>query len=60
MRGVVGTAIAEIDGEPCLRVLTLEKTPELLSLIPSRVDGFLVDIQATGPFRALGEPDSQE
>lgn len=49
--GVVGTGIGECEGRPCIRVMVVKKTPELLKKIPSRVEGFLVDVQETGMFR---------
>jgi hypothetical protein len=51
--GVVGTAIGECEGTPCIRILVERKTPELVEQLPSVVDGFVVDIQETGPIRAL-------
>lgn len=53
LTGVVGTAIGECGGEPCIRVFVVEKTPELLEKIPSKLDGFPVDVQETGEVRAL-------
>ncbi len=51
--GVVGTAIGEFDGKPCIKVLVVKKTQELTKVIPSRVEGFPVVIQETGEIRAL-------
>lgn len=51
--GVVGTAIGECKGKPCIKVLVVEETPELLKLIPSTLEGFLVIIEETGEIRAL-------
>ena len=51
--GVVGTAIGACEGKPCIRVLVVEKTPELLEKIPSTLEGFVVDVQETGEIRAL-------
>ncbi len=50
--GVVGTAIGECEGQPCIKVLVVEKTPELLGKIPSTLEGFVVDVQETGEIRA--------
>ncbi len=55
--GVVGTALGEQDGELCIKVLVIEKTPELTKKIPSTLEGFPVAIQQTGEIRAL-EPDN--
>ncbi len=51
--GVVGTAIGECEGKPCIKVLVVKQTPELLKKIPSTLEGFLVVIEETGEFRAL-------
>ena len=55
--GVVGTALGEDKGELCIKVLVIEKTPELAEKIPSTLEGFPVVIQQTGEIRAL-EPDN--
>lgn len=55
--GVVGTALGEDKGELCIKVLVIEKTPELAKKIPSTLEGFPVVIQQTGEIRAL-EPDN--
>ncbi len=55
--GVVGTALGKQDGELCIKVLVIEKTPELTKKIPSTLEGFPVAIQQTGEIRAL-EPDN--
>jgi hypothetical protein len=55
--GVVGTALGEHQGELCIKVLVIEKTPELTEKIPSTLEGFPVIIQQTGEIRAL-EPDN--
>ena len=51
--GVVGTAIGEVEGKPCIRILAAKKTEELTKQIPSEVDGFSVVIMETGEIRAL-------
>jgi len=55
--GVVGTALGEDKGELCIKVLVIEKTPELMKKIPSTLEGFPVVIQQTGEIWAL-EPDN--
>ena len=50
--GGVGTAIGMYSGEPCLRVMVVRTTPQILRTIPERVEGFRVDIVETGIFRA--------
>ncbi len=51
--GVVGTAIGECTGKPCIKVFVAKKTPELLKQIPSEIEGYTVEVQETGEFRAL-------
>ncbi len=51
--GVVGTAIGESEGKPCIKILAVEKTKGLVNKIPSQVEGFPVVIQETGEIRAL-------
>jgi hypothetical protein len=51
--GVVGVGIGECEGEPCIKVFVEDRTPELQRRIPERLEGFKVDIEATGPFQAL-------
>ena len=51
--GVVGTALGECEGRPCIKVFVVKKTPSLLEQIPSELDGYPVATQETGEFRAL-------
>ena len=51
--GVVGTAIGDCDGKLCIKVMVSKKTPELLKQIPSTLEGYPVQIEETGEFRAL-------
>ena len=51
--GVVGTAIGELKGKPCIKVLVVKKNEELKKKIPSQVEGFPVVIEETGEIRAL-------
>ena len=51
--GVVGTAQGECDGKPCIKVFVAKKTPQLLSQIPSSLEGYLVAVEETGEIRAL-------
>jgi hypothetical protein len=53
--GVVGIAEGESEGEPCIKVYVARKTPELMSQIPSSLEGYAVRVEETGEFRALGE-----
>lgn len=51
--GVVGTAIGEYEGKPCIKVLVVENTDELTRKVPSQVEGYPVVIEETGEIRAL-------
>lgn len=50
--GVVGVAIGECDGAPCIKVLVAASTAELAGKIPSRFKGYRVVIDETGEIRA--------
>lgn len=51
--GVVGTAVGQLEGRPCIQVLAAEKTEEIRRQIPSQVEGFRVVIKESGEIRAL-------
>ena len=51
--GVVGTAIGEFRGKPCIKIYVVKKTEELTKKLPSQAEGFPVVIQETGEIRAL-------
>jgi len=53
--GVVGAAVGESNGRPCIQILVVKKTRELSSRLPSRVEGRPVVIKETGEIRALGK-----
>lgn len=53
INGVVGTALGECKGKPCIKVLVDKKTSELIEKIPSTIEGYPVVIEETGGFRAL-------
>jgi hypothetical protein len=55
--GVVGTAQGLCEKKPCIKVLVIEKTPDLERKIPEILDGYTVRIEATGKIRALPEKD---
>ena len=50
--GVVGTAIGECDGKPCIKVLVINKE-SVSGKIPAQAEGYPVVIQETGEIRAL-------
>lgn len=51
--GVVGTAIGESDGSPCILVLVVKKNADLMSKIPSTLGGFPVVVEETGAIRPI-------
>ncbi len=50
--GVVGVAIADCGGNPCIRVMVEKKTAELARRVPQKLGGYGVDIAETGKIRA--------
>jgi hypothetical protein len=53
MPGVVGTGQGLCEGKPCIKILVIEKTPDLDQKIPKTIDGYPVVIEETGPIKAL-------
>ena len=51
--GVVGTALGECSGQPCIKVFVVKKTSDLVKQIPSAIEGYEVAVQETGEIRAL-------
>jgi len=51
--GVVGTAIGQRKGRPCILVFTASNTEPVRQRIPPTVEGYPVVIQYTGEIRAL-------
>ena len=51
--GVVGTAQALCNQQPCIRIYVSELTKELKKQLPKTLEGYKVDIQETGPIKAL-------
>ncbi len=49
--GVVGVAQGEAGGGPCITVYVVEKTPEVMSRIPSDLDGWPIVVRKSGRFR---------
>ena len=56
--GVVGVAVGECAGTECLLVFVEQETPELARQIPQELEGFPVQVQATGPIQA--QPGSND
>jgi hypothetical protein len=53
LAGVVGTAVGEERGEPCIKVFVTAPDEELRERIPDVVEGYPVVIQETGELHAL-------
>ncbi len=51
--GVVGTAIGDCDGDPCIKVYVAKMTRDLGKRIPSTLEGYPVSVEETGEFKAL-------
>jgi hypothetical protein len=51
--GVVGVAVSNCGGDPCIKVFVVKKTPELSARVPTTLSGFPVAIEETGEFHAL-------
>jgi hypothetical protein len=49
--GVVGTAIGLCDGERCIKVFLADSNPDTKGRIPSRLEGYRVVAEVTGPIR---------
>jgi len=54
---VVGTAIGQSNGKPCILILTASNTERVRRKIPAFVDGYPVLIEDTGEIHALDEPE---
>ena len=50
--GVVGTALGQCQGKPCILVLTASNTEQVRQRIPSTVEGYPVLVQHIGEVRA--------
>ncbi len=53
LSGVIGVGQGECSGEPCIRVLVVEKTSDLLRRISSAIEGYTVEVTETGEIKAL-------
>lgn len=49
--GVTGVGQALCDGQPCLRIYVLARTPELDARLPDEVEGYPVELVETGQVR---------
>jgi hypothetical protein len=57
--GVVGTAVGRCDDAPCIKVYVAERTPEVERWTSRQLDGYAVEIEVTGEFRALSEENGK-
>ena len=53
IEGVTGLGQALCDGNPCLRVYVVARTPELETRLPDTLGGYPVEIVETGRIRPL-------
>lgn len=53
--GVVGTAVGELNGKPCIKVYVKRKTAETKKGIPKSLEGYPVVIEETGELKALDQ-----
>lgn len=53
--GVVGTAIGQREGKPCILVLTASNMEHVRQKVPASVEGYPVVVQHVGEIRALDE-----
>lgn len=53
--GVVGTGIGLCGERPCIKVYASEPASALAEKLPDHLDGYAIDIEMTGPIRALSE-----
>ena len=54
--GVVGTAIGQCNGKPCILILTASNPAQVRRRIPSVVEDYPVVIQQSGEIHALDKP----
>ena len=54
--GVVGIAIGECEGKPCIKVLVASKTRELMGKIPPTYKGYKVTVDEVGEIRGPRPP----
>ena len=52
--GVTGTMIGECKGEPCIKVLVVRRTEDLVEKIPDEFEGYPVELEETGELRPRG------
>lgn len=52
--GVVGVAEGLSQGRSCIKVFVVDRNSKLLRRIPETIEGFLLQIEESGEFQALG------
>jgi len=52
--GVVGVGEGESHGKPCIRIFVVDSNSEALKILPENLEGYLLNIEESGEFRALG------
>ncbi len=50
--GVVGTAQSLCGGKDCIHIYVVTMTPELEKRLPKNLEGYPVEVQVTGEFKA--------
>jgi len=53
--GVVGTAVGQEDGKPCILILTASNTEQISQKIPSAIEGCPLVVRYVGEIRAMDE-----
>jgi hypothetical protein len=53
LEGVVGVCQGEQDGQDCIKILVIQKTKQLQSVLPKQADGYPVVIEETGVIRPM-------
>lgn len=51
--GVVGTAQGLCGNTPCIKIYVAQMTEELKEKLPKKLEGYKVDVDVTGEFKAL-------
>ncbi len=51
--GVVGVAEGRTHGKQCISIFVIDSKAESLKLLPNNIEGYSVNIEESGEFRAL-------
>jgi len=51
--GVVGIAQGLCEGKPCIKVLIIKKTSDIMNRIPVKIAGYRVMVKEVGKLRSL-------